>query len=535
MDPVLRLFSSYRRRRRWVLGLDHFLETAFVLGMAAAATLLLDRLAFETGIAPARLGGRAPVLVLLGGALGLAAVAAVLRIIARPVSDARLAWELDRAAEGEDRLLSAVELAGGDAPFVQALSRDAGRLAGATDAARLLPRVPVGYRWGLALALGAGALLWSFPPSLFDPPHADFDASPRRGPAPLEVSFHDASIGAIEAFLWDFGDGGTGTGERSRHVYAKPGRYVARLTVHGPGGRARAEREVEVLPPDRAVADFDVRPRKGRAPLKASFEDLSRNALRRRWDFGDGTASTEPSPVHVYREPGWYTVKLRVENDLGADEKVRERLVKAAHPEEPLADFRAFPRQGPAPLEVYFEDASEGAIDSWSWDFGDLGAPDRISTERNPTHVYRRPGTYTVRLRVKGPHGEDEEEKVRYIRVKDDGDGAGGGGGGGDRRPPQAPAAPGGLAAKQQPAERPKVELVPEALQAHRPGTDLVEKDLNVFSERAPGAGGRPEPLPLDQVVRQFRRAAEDSIERERIAPSARDLVRLYYEGLAPK
>src|SRR5439155_20323972 len=124
----------------------------------------------------------------------------------------------------------------GGGPFESALFRDAVRVAQDTEPARVLPRVPVGYRWGIVLSLAVGSLLWAYPPQLYDPPIADLDASPRRGPAPLEVFFQDGSIGAIDEFLWDFGDGQSGSGEKTAHVYERPGTYTARLTLRGPGG-----------------------------------------------------------------------------------------------------------------------------------------------------------------------------------------------------------------------------------------------------------------------------------------------------------
>ena len=37
--------------------------------------------------------------------------------------------------------------------------------------------------------------------------------------------------GAVTNFAWDFGDGATGTGPTASHAYAKPGTYLAKLTV----------------------------------------------------------------------------------------------------------------------------------------------------------------------------------------------------------------------------------------------------------------------------------------------------------------
>jgi PKD repeat protein len=51
----------------------------------------------------------------------------------------------------------------------------------------------------------------------------------------------------------------------------------------------------------------------GVAPLSVRFQDVSSgDVTNRSWDFGDGTSSTDLSPVHVYGEPGNYTVTLEV-------------------------------------------------------------------------------------------------------------------------------------------------------------------------------------------------------------------------------
>lgn len=82
-------------------------------------------------------------------------------------------------------------------------------------------------------------------------------------------------------------------------------------------------------------------------------------------------------------------------------------------------DFTADPRSGPAPLEVRFGDATVGEADAWSWDFGD-GA---TSTQRDPSHTYVGPGSYTVVLEVTGPAGSNQKRKGDFIQVT-----AGGGG-----------------------------------------------------------------------------------------------------------
>ena len=69
------------------------------------------------------------------------------------------------------------------------------------------------------------------------PPVADFSATPVYGFAPLTVHFTDASCGAPESWVWDFGDGTTSTEQNPVHVYTRPGSsFSVSLTVNNTQG-----------------------------------------------------------------------------------------------------------------------------------------------------------------------------------------------------------------------------------------------------------------------------------------------------------
>lgn len=83
---------------------------------------------------------------------------------------------------------------------------------------------------------------------------------------------------------------------------------------------------LEVLDPIRngLVADFSVgyENQGPYAPLDVSFFNVSTEAASFRWDFGDGTlVSTEFSPVHNYKKPRDYIVKLVATNDVGEEDE----------------------------------------------------------------------------------------------------------------------------------------------------------------------------------------------------------------------
>jgi len=67
------------------------------------------------------------------------------------------------------------------------------------------------------------------------------------------------------------------------------------------------------------VAKFSTNVTNGYVPLTVQFTDLSTNATRRVWNFGDGATSTGLKPMHTYLAAGVYVVNLIVSNSVGTD------------------------------------------------------------------------------------------------------------------------------------------------------------------------------------------------------------------------
>ena len=245
-------------------------------------------------------------------------------------------------------------------------------------------------------------------------PTASFEVQPQSGSAPLSVQFTDQSSGAISGQQWSFGDGGTSTAGNGIHVYTSPGTYTVALTVTGPGGSdTSTQADYVVVSYPVPTADFTVSGESGIAPLTTSFTDASTGTITGwQWNFGDGAASTEQSPTHVYSLPGTYTVVLTVSGPGGSDADIQIGLVQVSDP-APVAAFTGSPLSGTAPLAVTYQSQSTGAITDQSWAFGD----GQTSTAADPVHVYSSPGTYTVALTVLGPGGLDTLTRASYITV----------------------------------------------------------------------------------------------------------------------
>jgi PKD repeat protein len=80
-------------------------------------------------------------------------------------------------------------------------------------------------------------------------------------------------------------------------------------------------------------ASFTWSPVSPSAGSSVSFTDTSTgNPDSWSWDFGDGAASTEQNPTHIYAGPGTYTVSLTASNAGGSDSVDREITVTDGGP-----------------------------------------------------------------------------------------------------------------------------------------------------------------------------------------------------------
>ncbi len=111
------------------------------------------------------------------------------------------------------------------------------------------------------------------------------------------------------------------------------------------------------------------------------------------WQFGDGNTSTDENPVHVYDEPGFYTVCLTIYDSTINCQDEYCAVIEAGNTTAICnADFNyVYDSLNNA---YQFFDYSTGNITSWYWEFGD----GNISTSQNPSHQYSTPGVYEVVL-----------------------------------------------------------------------------------------------------------------------------------------
>lgn len=255
------------------------------------------------------------------------------------------------------------------------------------------------------------------------------------------------AVGAQLTFAWDYPPAtakgfylycGTASGVHSTKVdvgnvttttltgLTEGTRYYCAVTAYD-GDKVESGKSGELVvtvPYAAPVAGFSMTSASGTAPLTVRFTSASTgNVTSYFWDFGNGATSTQQNPTHVYSTAGIRRITLTVTGPGGSSTKTA--LINVAAPAAPVANFTMTPPFGMAPLSVAFTNASTGST-SYSWNFGD-GTP--TSSQANPTHVYRNPGTYTITLTATGPGGTNTKtyvatSLVRLASGKDfDGDG----------------------------------------------------------------------------------------------------------------
>jgi PKD repeat protein len=170
------------------------------------------------------------------------------------------------------------------------------------------------------------------PPGSFGPaPTAAFTFVPENPAAFTDVRFDGsastAGLGAvITTYVWNFGDGTSGTGVRPTHQYRAVGNYLVTLTVTDSNGRSDESepQTVSVSAGEPPTATFVFSPTSPTAGQQVFFNATQSTAgtghriVSYRWSWGDGKPNSSGSTAsHTFDAPGTYVVVLTVTDEVG--------------------------------------------------------------------------------------------------------------------------------------------------------------------------------------------------------------------------
>lgn len=186
----------------------------------------------------------------------------------------------------------------------------------------------------------------------------------------------------ISTWDWNFGDGLTGTGATTTHLYGSHGNYDITLTATSEHNCATSVTlPVTIYPqPSPAFTSSTVCENQLPTVFTESSTIASGSIASYGWDFGDGTTGTGASIVHNYGAYGNYNAQLLVTSDFGCVDSITNLVVVL---EKPTADFLTGRPWICSPDSIQYTDISTSptaAIVGWQWDFfggsGDYNAQD---------------------------------------------------------------------------------------------------------------------------------------------------------------
>jgi len=235
------------------------------------------------------------------------------------------------------------------------------------------------------------------------------------GAAPLEVKFSaDESEDAddnIVKYDWDFDGDGEWDAEGSivKYRFRDTGDHETTLRIiDADGNESRAEVLIKVGD-EIATVDFGANKLAGAVPLTIDFDASGSRAPNGRkitsyeWSFNSGIKSSSEQTFiyeraqtsHIFDRIGEYLVKLTFHTDDG-NEYFDTLKIVATYPSL-NAEFSTSRVNGNAPLGISFDaSASSGNISRLEWIFND----GETSSEKSPSHIFERAGTYEVVLKV---------------------------------------------------------------------------------------------------------------------------------------
>ncbi len=242
-------------------------------------------------------------------------------------------------------------------------------------------------------------------------PTAGFSFTNTGNCAPQAVQFQNESSANAISYQWYFPGGlpEYSTAAAPLVVYPIQGIYDVILIATNSVGSDTLTMTQAIEVGGVPVVDFEYDVNN----LTVSFFNQSLNASNGYlWDFGDGTTSTDPQPIHQYATQGIYLVTLTAFNECGESTLSLDVPTGAL----PLAAFTANSVSGCSPMQVQFENQSSGGNNLlYQWEFP--GGQPATSNEPNPTVAYANAGIYPVKLTVSNALGSHSTEQVNYIQV----------------------------------------------------------------------------------------------------------------------
>ena len=236
-------------------------------------------------------------------------------------------------------------------------------------------------------------------------PATSFTINPAQPcPAPVALTF-SGSAPPGTTVNWLYGDGTTGTGATTTHIYAHNGVDTISMIGKSASGCIDTIKRIDTLY-DMIFKIVDT-PNSGCIPLVVSFSTTAMTTeptpslamhpypyaiTSYSWNFGDGSPlSSSLAPTHTYNTAGVFTVVGTALTANGCT-ITDTTIVYAGTP--PVVTFTATPTHICAGRSVLFTATATGPVTVYVWNFGD--GTTQLDSTNQISHGYLTPGVYSA-------------------------------------------------------------------------------------------------------------------------------------------
>lgn len=226
---------------------------------------------------------------------------------------------------------------------------------------------------------------------------AGFSAGQVPGTTTYNFTNTSSGSGALN-YVWNFGDGTIDYSTSPSHTYVSGGVYNVCLTIYdslaGCTDTYCDSLVINTFPGCYATFGFQT------SPSGTFFVGPTQNNVSWAWDFGDGNTSTSQNPVHIYSNPGVYTVCLTVTTSNGATCSSCQNITIQSG-SGCSSNFAIYPDTNALHTYVAYNLATGAGPLTYVWSWGDGTS----STGAYPSHTYAGPGVYTICLSIADANG----------------------------------------------------------------------------------------------------------------------------------
>ncbi|MCX6350818.1 MAG: PKD domain-containing protein [Bacteroidetes bacterium] len=289
---------------------------------------------------------------------------------------------------------------------------------------------PAGYQVTIHIydTLRLCAMLYNYPTLIkIVGPAPKFLLSKEVGCDSFNVSFTDSSK-SVKSYIFNYDDGSAQLKNKMDDHWYKMNNvsadsqyfYPVMVAVDAKNCKNFQEDTVRIYRTPKAK--MYAAPLAGCSPLKVSFMDSTKHAVKHLWDMdNDGSIDdSATNPNFAFAKAGYHSVRLIAEGKGGCrDTLIQNKLIKVW--QSPLVDFRVSDTVICAYQQIKFTNLSTSAEDSiatYLWRFDEPKVKD-TSVAVNPDFTYYTQGHRQVALTATDRRGCTTKSTKPLVRVKD--------------------------------------------------------------------------------------------------------------------